>query len=211
MAAPDKSAEILEKIRNIETLLKLQDFQQKLIIQRLNNLASKEYEKREEKPVDNKVAAAVATEKPPPFEGNEIEEKKSELMKIEKRTPRVQTPVEDVPDFDFKIKIEKGKLGEKNEVMSATRIPVTQVVSIDGKPIVAAKIKIKNGSGDVIKDIQTNTSGRWLAPLLSGIYAIEVKGMRDNVMIEYVQSINVQETSAPIVVPMPEVYRKTQI
>ena len=62
---------------------------------------------------------------------------------------------------------------ELKAVYQLTKVSNT-VLSDDGEPIVAAKVKIMNESRKVIKEITTNRAGLWIASLRSGKYFAKI-------------------------------------
>ena len=183
-----KATELLDEINtrliNIERNLKLQDFQQKLII---NNF---------KKFFENKVVPDLIKNPQPKEEFTKPEivpesliDKKKKLMSINKTKSVEITPDEEI----------KGKL-----------IPVTQrVVSVNGDPVNSADVKIFTTNNKEIKSIKSTTSGRWQTALPPGKYILKVSGKYNEEPIEYSQTFDVPNIDSPIDLPAPEIYKKS--
>jgi len=204
-----KNSEILQdiylKISSIESLLKLNDYQQKLIIKKLNDL---NLEKKEPDlpPVPGK---AIAPDPTPEVAHEEAVTKKNKLMNI-KRTKDEGGASYSSYEFEKELAEVKEENTNSNELNSNRNFPVIQKLSgKTGKVISSASVVVKNSDGEVVKQTNTNSSGRWMAMLPIGRYVAEVSGKDGKETISYAQSFEVMASSSlPILLPMPEMYKR---
>ncbi len=203
--------EILNKLRNIEKYQKLQDFQQKILIQRINE--QNEQNKHIFKLLSDAQISNAAPQKPEVQSTGPSTVQATELPPIAASKPEPQNL-----EFDFKIRaadvsskgVDTAPVSDETNT-SIVKTPVTQVVVSNNKGLVHATVVIKNSNGDIVKETQTNKTGRWQAMLPHGTYMVMVKGKSDIGSIEYDQSFEVPTTTSPVLIPMPEIYKRTNI
>lgn len=208
--ASDILLNIEKNINNIEKLLKLQDFQQKLIIDNFNKFF-KHLDQKETK-------TSVEEEKQPQQIKESLIDKKNKLMTIQRTQPQVSQNVES-DNNNFNFKVNKQNIATKppeNEIINKTvsvnderQVPITQkLILFDGNPMVSAKVIIKNSNDEIVKTAETSASGRWQSSLVPGKYTINVSGKHSGSMLEFNQSFEVPPTSSPLEIPAPKVYKR---
>jgi len=203
--------EIEASIKNIEASIKLQDFQQKLIISNLNKLFNKNDEKVIEKPLNNE-NSEIENFAAAPIKQESLVEKKNRLMTIQRKTAE-DIPKED-PEFNFKVErrnvnntVLKSK--ETPDTKDVKKIPVTQkLVLFDGTPMISATVLIKNKIGIPIRTLTTNQVGRWNVSLVPGKYSLTAKGDFGDETIEFSQMFEVPDINSPLDLPAPQTYKK---
>jgi len=197
--------EILKKVTNIETRVNLNDFQQKLIIQKLNarDLTLKN-DTIKQPPISSSTGPGKVVSPDSEIEITQKEDvvQKNKLMSISKN--KNENPYQfDTRELSNKNTNTEALSGNENEISNNLRgFPVTQKLTFD------ASIKIKNYEGDIVKETQTNTSGRWQAVLKPGKYIADVEGKKDNEKVSFTQSFEVVSSTAPINLLMPEMYKR---
>jgi hypothetical protein len=188
--------EVLAKIKNVENLLKVQSFQHKILIQRIDKL-TKEIMGVEESNVPKEIidpnigraSRVEATEEPP--------------MPKERK----QTDVATDEGFSF-----KSKTLDAAEQVSTRTFPVTQIVSYNKAPIPMGDIIVTSDAGENMKTTQTNNKGRWQAVLPVGNYIVNAKWKINEEAFEFTQSFEVPETATSIItLQMPKAVKKTKI
>ena len=185
---------ILEKLSTVEKLVKLNDFQQKLIIKRLNEIDSKEKVEVVALPTG---PGKVTAEPLPDVQQKNMEERKNNLMTITKDK-----------EYNFDVISNEDINDGLNSNENLPKFPIIQQLSYNGKLVNKAEITIKNIKGEVIKKPTINSSsGRWQAMLPLGKYVVDVNGKSGKDVISYSQSFDVKQTSSPILLPMPEMYK----
>jgi len=207
-----KNSEILQdihvKISSIESLLKLNDYQQKLILTRLNNLNVVKKETVENvKPFSP--GKVVSPDPTPEVARNDIIDKKNKLMTINK-----DKGSDSYNNYNFEKELnditKKNTNSKELNSDEQKKFPVSQkIAGKTGKVISSASVVIKNSDGEIIEKIKTNSSGRWMAMLPIGKYVVDVSGKDGKEFISYVQSFEVMLSSnLPIILPMPEMYKR---
>lgn len=212
-----KASEVLldleQRINNIETLLKLQEFQLRLVIDNFNKFFRQieESKKPKEQPTilgSQKTSEIVKTELADPIEQESIIDKKNRLMKIE----HVKVEPNQKQDIAFKSKKPErlGDIDSNNTAFDNERkVPVHQkLILYDGTPMSGAKVLVKNENGDVIKTAETNQTGRWQAALSPGKYSINVSGKHNGQSLECNQTFEVPAMSSPLELPSPQAYKR---
>jgi len=201
-----KSSEILQVILNkiiaIEKVVKLNDFQQKLIIKRLNKIDLVKNEVVEEQKLHSMPGKVIAPDPTPEVLNQDLKQKKNKLMTIVKKNNE---------DYNFDVKIndtENTNSVDLNGDNNLPSYPVIQKISgNDGKLVKNANIVIKDFDGKVIKKIGTNSSGRWQAALVPGKYTADIEWKNGKEKLSFIQSFEVVKSAAPILLPMPEMYK----
>jgi len=196
-----KSSELLQevynKLVNLEKLFKLSDYKQTLIIKKINEMNF-----NEQKSTNNNLIDLVKPKGPgkvvtpdlmPDALELELKTKKNKLMSISKsKDVDKHYDNEDLTD---------------NE--NSPKFPVTQkLTGSNGKALTQTEIVVKNMNGGMIKRIKSNSSGRWQIMLSVGKYIVEVSGKDMKETISYTQSFEVKQSTTPILLPMPEMYKR---
>lgn len=208
-----KNSEILQdiylKISSIESLLKLNDYQQKLIINKLNNLNIEKKQEISSKP--SSPGKVISPDPTPEAVYNDLVSKKKDLMKINKKKGEGGASYS---SYDFEKELADAKENVTNNIELNSdddrSFPVSQKLSgKTGKVISSARVVVKNSDGEIVKQTNTNSSGRWMAMLPIGKYVVDVRGKDAKETISYTQSFDVMSSSKlPIILPMPEMYKR---
>ena len=197
----DVLLEILAKTRNIEKFQKLQDLQYKLLLKRIDKLS-----KIISDGVDGIEETGVVETYNVATVGRASQVEATEDVPM----PEPPAPVaqDDDGDFNFKPKVLDAETIKEEP---ARTFPVTQVVSYNKAPIVAADILVTNSSGEKVKGVQTNNKGRWQAVLPIGTYIVNAKWQTSEAFVEFTQSFEVPETASSIItLQMPKALKKTK-
>ena len=197
MADRKASTAILEmeiKLNRLAGLVQNTDNNVKLILDRLNRIT----ELLNKQPIINipKTIQQVPEQSVPEQPSESFLRRTAALQKLRERA---QQPEEEVTHpamkaepktyDDFGIDDEGNRELEESVVPTGRRrdqrippapqktgkLPVSQQLLFpDGKPLFLANIEIFDDKGLLIKQTKTNAKGRWIAPLISGYYTIQV-------------------------------------
>lgn len=176
--ASDILLDVEKKVNSLESMIKLQDYQFKLIISTLNKILDNQ--KNQPKPPPPQKAPVVINEPEKFF--------KQEFPDVEDEVEEEELKIENIAKFDGKDKI-----------------PVFQKVMDKNKnPIPGALVLIKNQDG-VSRIAKTNTKGKWQGLLPVGRYKITVgtTPYADGPRIQFEQTFDVIPGIASMEIPMP--------
>lgn len=200
-----KASEILleveQRLKAIETLLKLQEFQNRLIIDNFNKLLRQNLQQdiRVATQADIMPALPQAAENP---------NNSKKLMKIDFSSP-VPSNLKPLLDTDLKsIDINDGVSMLNPEI----KIPVTQkIIMFDGNPMSQAKITIKDDKKNFVKRVDSSMNGRWQVVLPPGKYSAHICGKHLGNTLEATQPFEVPIMSSPLELPPPQAFKRKPI
>lgn len=190
MKATEILSKIMEKVVSIESQLKVMEFQQKIILGRLDAyLNPPKINQPLLQPKKGEVVSPEQIEK-------QNENKQSLNISEPKRQRQISSKnnVEKGDDI-FTVKEFTNAVVNNKEgvpVDSDRKVPVTQkIIASNGKTVSSAKIIIRSIDGDIIVNLTTSTSGRWQTLLTPGSYVATISGKYGQEIIEYSQSFEV--------------------
>lgn len=194
--------DIQKRIINLEGVLKLHDYQLKLIVSNFNKF----FESQKNQPVKSEENGREES----------LQEKKQRLMTIKKTNDQLMETVQNVKKIELpkslnpleqeeeqiEFKIQSiGNFGGNDK-----KAPVSQkVVDKNGKPISGALVMIKDTNNRALT-IKTNTNGKWQALLPLGKYntTVGVTPSANGGGVQYEQSFEVNTVDRPLEIPTPK-------
>jgi hypothetical protein len=176
--------QIENKLKSLEALMNSQDFNIKNIY---NQMMSK-FDSIEK----------LLKSAPPPAAPKPIR-KGGSVQPVDEAISPIKHDASSGPKKIVDKKVEKtGGLGYVN---------VTQVIKFsDGKRLIYAQVRILNQTKQLVADIKTNTTGRWMKELLPGEYTVQVQKIKPEVNIEY--PISIQSAEGTVELPSPDITAK---
>jgi hypothetical protein len=195
---------ILDKIINIEKTLNLNSFQQSLILKRLNHLDNliknsgdiKNIPEKNNQIINSEPGKVSSPDLMPKETTNKAIENKNKLMSIEKNNKKDTNNVDLIGNINV--------ISNESQQSGVPKMPVTQkITKVKG----THRVVVKTFNGDVVSDTNLNSSGRWQAMLSPGKYVVDVIGKGKD-SISYSQSFEVVKSDHPIILPMPEMYKR---
>lgn len=194
-----KNSEILKniliKITSIEKRLLLSNYQQTLILKKLNESEDKTVLPEPTVTVPGK---AVSPDPTPEESYNDYQEKKNKFMSISRKDAYDNTNI-------LEENTNTNELSGKNELR---KFPVIQKIKFSNSKTSEITATVKDFNGKKIKEVKANSSGVWQVMLPLGKYIVEVSGKIDKEPVSYTQSFEVMETESPILIPVPQVYKR---
>lgn len=194
-----KNSEILKniliKITSIEKRLLLSNYQQTLILKKLNESEDKTVLPE---PTVTAPGKAVSPDPTPEESYNDYQEKKNKFMSISRKDAYDNTNI-------LEENTNTNELSGKNELR---KFPVIQKIKFSNSKTSEITATVKDFNGKKIKEVKANSSGVWQVMLPLGKYIVEVSGKIDKEPVSYTQSFEVMETESPILIPVPQVYKR---
>jgi hypothetical protein len=124
--------------------------------------------------------------------------------------PYEESPIDHLkgPEIEEEV-VHKGKRRGRvpADPSQSTKIAVSQqIVYPDGKNLFLASVEIFDADGNLVKQVRTNTNGRWIAPLDQGEYTIHVLKRMDNsnkLPVELRYKVIIPNSTGPMELPSP--------
>ena len=150
--------ELEQKIDLILGYLKTSDLNYKLIIARLDKLASS---------INQPIATTPV--------------KPSMVPTVPQLTPRIAVPEfqevdeNNLPIINEELQPQSGRRDQRTPGQNKKKTQVQQKISYpDGKVVILANVEISDGAGQVVKQTRTNHAGKWSAALEPGKYLVKI-------------------------------------
>jgi len=189
--------EVQQTVSNVETLLRLYEFQQKLILDKLNKVITY---------LDSKgVVPHMEQTSIPDFVGKQEDQesfadKKKRLMSLENTK---QSSLLSQNDANILASGEVDMKPKPKNILISQRL-----VSYDGTPIEGAYITIRNVKDKIVKTTRANANGKWQQALPPGKYTLMITGKANGIDIDFTQNFDLPESSLPLELPSPQIYKK---
>jgi len=192
---------ILKEVKQLKQAVDLQTFQYNLILNKLNILTVGVPNQNNKKTLE--LGTVKATERLPIGELKPVEESPNQTENITELLEQYQKDTEEeqfsFTEIEDEVVIKKG-LGQK--------VPITQLVYTENnKPVAIASVEVIDQEGNIIKT-KTNSVGRWSALVFPGKHKILLKRKYGKSVLEFEQSVDIDNSAKQTEILPPEPYRK---